>query len=53
MLTDPGTVRLLARFLFLTLTNRVRELLGDLAADASVQSLGTTRSRTAGRWQSR
>ncbi|HEY5333502.1 MAG TPA: hypothetical protein VIJ21_08145 [Solirubrobacterales bacterium] len=31
MLTDPGTVRLLARFLFLTLANRVRELLGDLA----------------------
>jgi hypothetical protein len=31
MLTDPGTVRLLARFLFLTLKNRVRELLGDLA----------------------
>jgi hypothetical protein len=31
MLTDPGTVRLLARFLFLAFASRVRELFGDLA----------------------
>jgi alcohol dehydrogenase len=30
MLTDPGTVRLPARFLFVTFANRVRELSGDL-----------------------
>jgi transcriptional regulator with XRE-family HTH domain len=31
MSTDPGTVRSPARFLFVTLANRVRELSGDLA----------------------
>jgi hypothetical protein len=30
MLTDPSRMRLLARFLFSTLANRLRELFGDL-----------------------